>query len=354
MSKALIAMSGGVDSSVAANLTLEKGFECIGATMRLVEDDTACSKNAKTCCSLEDVEDARSVAYRLGIPFYVFDFTPEFKKYVIDNFVCAYERGATPNPCIECNRYMKFRVLLKRGMELGCDYLVTGHYVRIENENGRFYLKKARDQSKDQSYVLYMLTQNQLAHMLFPLGDMLKTGTRQIAEQMVFVNARKRDSQDICFVPDGDYASFIESYTQKTYPAGRFVDEQGNVLGEHKGFIRYTIGQRKGLNLSASKPLYVYKKDAESNTVVLTEGDRLYSTALEVADINWIAFDSPPDKLRAGVKIRYSQAEQPATVYPTGEKTARIEFDSPVRAISPGQSAVFYDGEYVLGGGIIV
>jgi tRNA-specific 2-thiouridylase len=354
MTKALIAMSGGVDSSVAAYLTLEKGFECIGATMRLVENDTACLKTAKTCCSLEDVEDARSVAYRLGIPFYVFDFTPEFKKYVIDRFVCAYECGATPNPCIECNRYMKFQVLLRRAIELGCDYLVTGHYARIENRDGRYYLLKARDPGKDQSYVLYMLTLNQLSHMLFPLGDLLKSETRQIAEKLGFVNARKRDSQDICFVPDGDYAAFIESYTQKKYPIGKFVDEQGNELGEHKGFIRYTIGQRKGLNISSSKPLYVKKKDAESNTVVLAENNRLYSTGLEVTDFNWIAFDTPPDKLRASVKIRYSQTEQPATIFATGEKTVRIEFDNSVRAISPGQSAVIYDGEYVLGGGTII
>lgn len=353
MTKALIAMSGGVDSSVAAHLTLEKGFECVGATMRLSEGDTSCSKKTKTCCSLEDVEDARSVAYRLGIPFYVFDFTPEFKKYVIDNFVCEYERGATPNPCIECNRHMKFRVLLRRAIELGCDYLVSGHYARIEKSGDRYLLKKARDLSKDQSYVLYMLSQNQLAHMLFPLGELYKSETRQIAESLGFVNARKRDSQDICFVPDGDYASFIENYTQKKYPPGKFIDDEGNVLGEHKGFIRYTIGQRKGLNISASKPLYVYKKDGESNTVVLGDAEKLYSTELDAADINWIAFDAPPESFKASVKIRYSQTEQPATVYPTGKNSARIVFDSPVRAAASGQSAVIYDGEYVLGGGII-
>ncbi|HHW24983.1 MAG TPA: tRNA 2-thiouridine(34) synthase MnmA [Bacillota bacterium] len=354
MTKALIAMSGGVDSSVAAYLTQQMGYDCIGATMRLVEGEVACSKNARTCCSLQDVEDARDVAYSLGIPFYVFEFTSEFKEYVIENFICSYERGKTPNPCIECNRHMKFRVLLRRAIELGCDYLVTGHYARIEKSGERYYLKKARDLSKDQSYVLYMLTQNQLARLLFPLGELYKAETRAIADRLGFVNAKKRDSQDICFVPDGDYAGFIESYRQKNYPPGKFTDTEGNVLGEHKGIIRYTVGQRKGLGVSASKPLYVYKIDPEANTVVLAEKDKLASDEIEIASVNWIAFDSPPEQLRASVKIRYSQAEQPATVFATGENTARIKLCAPVRAVTPGQSAVIYDGEYVLGGGIIV
>lgn len=237
--KALIAMSGGVDSSVAAYLAIESGLDCIGVTMKLFDNEDAGVSREKSCCSLEDTEYARGVAYRLGMPYYVFNFTADFKEQVMRRFVEAYERGATPNPCIDCNRYLKFDRLYRRAKELGCEYVVTGHYARIEEENGRFLLKKAVDPTKDQSYVLYSMTQDELRHTLFPLGGMTKTHTRELARKLGFYNADKPDSQDICFVPDGDYASFIRSFTGRDYPRGEFVDKSGNVLGEHRGLIGY-------------------------------------------------------------------------------------------------------------------
>lgn len=353
MKKALIAMSGGVDSSVAAYLMKEAGYDCIGATMKLFENEDAGIIKEKTCCSLDDVEDARSVASRLGMPYYVFNFTADFREKVINKFAESYECGATPNPCIDCNRYLKFERFFERGMNLECDYVVTGHYARIEEINGRFVLKKALDESKDQSYVLYSLTQRQLSHTLFPLGGMKKTETRAIAEENGFVNAQKKESQDICFVPDGDYAAAIKRFTGKTYPEGDFTDMEGNVLGRHKGIIKYTIGQRKGLGLALKKPMYVCRKDMENNRVMLGDNEDLFSKSLDVDDFNWILYDVPPAELRAKVKIRYHQAEQWATVVPSGEKSVHIEFDEPQRAITRGQAAVLYDGDIVIGGGTI-
>ena len=257
---ALIAMSGGVDSSVAAALMLEKGYQCIGVTMKLFQNEEIGIPRDHTCCSLEDVEDARSVAYSLGMPYYVFNFTEDFSRQVIDRFVKAYECGATPNPCIDCNRYMKFEKLYHRAKELHCDYVVTGHYARTayDEKSGRWQLKKGRNAAKDQSYVLCFMTQDQIAHTIFPLGEYEdKEEIREIAQQHGFINAHKHDSQDICFVQDGDYGRFIEQYTGKTYPPGPFVTEDGRVLGQHKGIIRYTIGQRKGLGLALPAPLYV-------------------------------------------------------------------------------------------------
>ena len=273
MDKVLIAMSGGVDSSVAAFLMKDQGCECIGATMKLFQNEDIGVKATKTCCSLEDVEDARSVAFRLGIPYYVFNFSDDFKGQVIDRFISAYERGATPNPCIDCNRYLKFERLYERARVFGCDAIVTGHYARIEQENGRWLLKKALDESKDQSYVLYSLTQEQLAHTRLPLGAIHKSETRRIAEEQGFYNADKPDSQDICFVPDGDYARFIARYTGHDCPAGDFVDEGGHVLGQHRGIVHYTVGQRKGLGIAADAPLYVKRIDTAENRVVLSGND---------------------------------------------------------------------------------
>ena len=247
MAKALIAMSGGVDSSVAAYIMKEEGFDCIGCTMKLYDNADAGVSRDKTCCSLDDVEDARSVAARLGMPYYVFNFSDDFREKIICKFIDSYERGRTPNPCIDCNRYMKFAKLCERARILGCDFIVTGHYARIYKEGEKYVLKKALDETKDQSYVLYNLTQDILAHTRFPLGEMKKSETREIAEKCGFINAKKPDSQDICFVPDGDYARVIELNTGKKYPPGDFVDKNGNVLGRHKGIIHYTIGQRKGL-----------------------------------------------------------------------------------------------------------
>lgn len=346
-------MSGGVDSSVAAYMMKEEGFECIGATMKLFENEDAGILREKTCCSLDDVEDARRVASRLGIPYYVFNFTADFREKVIDNFVRAYENGATPNPCIDCNRYLKFERFFGRAMELDCEYVVTGHYARIEEKNGRYVLLKAADELKDQSYVLYSLTQHQLAHTRFPLGNMHKAETRAIAEKNGFVNAQKKESQDICFVPDGDYAAAIKRFTGRIYPEGNFVDLDGNVLGTHKGIIKYTIGQRKGLGLALKQPMYVCRKDMERNSVVLGLNEDLFSRELDAYDFNWIAFERPDAPFRAKAKIRYRQQEQWATVTPAEESCVHIEFDEPQRAITSGQAVVLYDGDIVIGGGTI-
>ena len=347
-------MSGGVDSSVAAYLMKQRGFDCIGVTMKLFSNEEIGCSRAKTCCSLEDVEDARSVAYRLGIPYYVFNFTEDFGRQVIDRFVAAYENGATPNPCIDCNRYLKFERLYRRAAELGCDRVATGHYARIEKQGDRYLLKKASDESKDQSYVLYAMTQEQLAHTAFPCGALNKTQTRQIAEEQGFLNAEKPDSQDICFVPDGDYAAFIRRYTGKCYPDGPFVTTQGTIVGRHRGIIHYTVGQRKGLGVSSDRPLYVQSIDAAKNTVVLGEDRELFGTELNAVNFNWIAFETPPDVLRAKAKIRYRHREQWATVEVTGKNTVHLVFDAPQRAVTRGQAVVLYDGDTVLGGGEII
>jgi tRNA-specific 2-thiouridylase len=353
--KALIAMSGGVDSSVAAYLTQQAGFDCIGVTMRLYDNAPDETSDSNTCCALEDVEDARSVARRLGMPFYAFNFKADFRQKVIDRFVQCYECGLTPNPCIECNRHLKFDHLLRRGLELGCDYVVTGHYAQIrQDENtGRYILCKAADLSKDQSYVLYSLTQEQLAHTRFPLGGLSKQEARQIAEEQGFVNARKHDSQDICFVPDGDYAAFMERYTGKAYQPGDFLDLKGNVVGKHQGAVRYTLGQRKGLGLAMGAPVYVCAKDMEKNTVTVGPNEALFSTTLIAEDWNWFPFPALTEPLHITAKARYNQPPQPATVYPEANGAARVVFDAPQRALTPGQAVVLYDGDMVVGGGTI-
>lgn len=353
--KVIIAMSGGVDSSVAALLMRERGYTCIGATMKLFHNEDVGLCREHTCCSLEDVEDARSVAYALDMPYYVFNFSDRFKTDVIDRFVSAYEHGVTPNPCIDCNRYLKFDKLFQRMQELEYDDVVTGHYARIEYNpaSGRYELKKAADANKDQSYVLWSLTQEQLAHVQFPLGDMVKSEVRALAEAHGFINAKKHDSQDICFVRNGSYADFIEQYTGKTYPPGDFVDTRGRILGQHRGIIRYTIGQRKGLGLALSEPMYVKSVDPETNTVTLGTEQELYTRSLVATGINLIAVPTLSGVVRVKAKVRYRQPEQWATVTRTGADAFTVVFDEPQRAVTRGQSVVLYDGDLVLGGGII-
>lgn len=353
--KALIAMSGGVDSSVAAYLTQQAGFRCIGATMRLFSNTVLAPEEESTCCSLDDVEDARSVAFRLGMPFYVFNFQDDFRREVMDHFVCCYEQGGTPNPCVQCNRHLKFDRFLQRARELECDWVVTGHYARIRFDEAtqRWQLLKALDSAKDQSYFLYCLTQEQLSHIRFPLGELTKTQARQIAEEQNFINARKRDSQDICFVPDGDYMAFLRRYTGKDYPAGDFLDLSGKTVGRHSGAVAYTLGQRKGLGLAMGAPVYVCSKDMAANTVTVGPNEALFHRELLANDWFWFPFPALSQPLRVKAKARSRMSEQPATVYPDENGFARVVFDEPQRALTPGQAVVLYDGDMVVGGGTI-
>ncbi len=355
--KVMVAMSGGVDSSVAAVLLRDQGYDICGATLKLFSDEdvlTACSRT-RTCCSLEDVEDARSVCYKLGIEHFVFNFKETFQNEVIQKFKRTYEAGSTPNPCIDCNRYIKFSKLIQRAILMEKDYIATGHYAQIEFDkvSGRYLLKRALDLSKDQSYVLYVLSQHDLSRTLLPLGGMLKTEVRKIAEERDLINARKPDSQDICFVKDGDYAGFLENMMGVESKKGNFVDPEGNVIGRHKGIIHYTVGQRKGLGIAFGKPAYVVSKNKDFNTVTLGSNDDLYSKILKSSDLNMIAVEKLKSPMKATVKTRYSQEETEAVLHPEGEDSIIVEFKNKQRAITPGQAVVFYDGDIVIGGGTI-
>lgn len=354
--KALIAMSGGVDSSVAAFLMLEAGYECAGATMQLFHNEDAGIPREKSCCSLDDVTDAKTVASRLGMLHYVFNFSDAFRTHVMQRFADCYEKGETPNPCIDCNRFLKFEALVQRMHQMEMDYVVTGHYARTEfdEHSGRYLLKKGLDETKDQSYVLYALTQEQLRHVRFPLGTFRKTEIRDIAEQNGFVNAHKKDSQDICFVPDGDYAAFLERFAGRTYPEGDFTDTKGNILGSHKGIIHYTVGQRRGLGISAGHPLYVCGILPEENRVVLGEKAELFSDTLIAEDVNLISVPALNEPMRVSAKIRYRHPEQPACAWIEADGRLHVKFDEPQRAITPGQAVVLYQEDVVVGGGTIV
>ena len=352
--KALIAMSGGVDSSAAACLTLRAGYDCMGATMKLF-DNSILHTGESACCSLDDVEDARSVARRLNMPFHVINAKEAFRSCVIDPFIHSYESGETPNPCICCNRHLKFDFFLERAKILGCEYIVTGHYARIrfDEASGRWQLLKAVDSAKDQSYVLYCLSQQQLAHTLLPLGNLTKEKARAIAEEQGFLNARKRDSQDICFVPDGDYVAFMEHYTGKQYAPGDFLDLSGKTIGTHRGAVCYTLGQRKGLGLAMGQPVYVCGKDMRSNTVTVGPNEALFATTLLARDFNWVSIAGITGPTAVTARARYNQKEQPATVYPEEDGLVRVVFDQPQRAMTPGQAVVLYQGDLVIGGGTI-
>lgn len=335
--KALVAMSGGVDSSVCAYLAKKAGYECIGVTMKLCQKDI----------NSTDAKDAARVCASLGMEHITADCTEEFKNKVIENFISQYEAGATPNPCIVCNRHLKFGFLMDMAERLGCDKLVTGHYARTENG----MLLKAKDIKKDQSYVLYPIERSKLLRVYFPLGDYTKEEVRSIAAEQGFVTARKSDSQDICFVPDGDYASVISQYTNRTYPIGNFVDTAGNILGEHNGIIRYTVGQRKGLGIAFGKPMYVMGKNTQRNEVILCSNEELFSRELTATDFNiLVPFGG---SIKAKAKVRYNQTEQDAEIIRLEDGRAKVIFDTPQRAIARGQSVVVYDGEVVVGGGII-
>ncbi|MDR1617397.1 MAG: tRNA 2-thiouridine(34) synthase MnmA [Syntrophomonadaceae bacterium] len=354
--RVLIAMSGGVDSSTAAMLLIQQGFECAGAMMKLFENYDVGVCSDKSCCSLDDAEDARTIALKLGIPFYIFNFAAEFKKQVMEPFVSYYLNGKTPNPCIECNRHLKFENFLTRASLMGYDYMATGHYARITQDpiSKRYLLKKGVDAYKDQSYVLYSMQQEQLAHTLFPLGELRKEQVRELAYNNNFINYHKQDSQDICFVRDGNYANFIETYTGQLLKKGRFTDTSGHNLGEHKGIGHYTVGQRKGLGLAMPFPVYVCSINAETNTVTVGQERELYSKILTAGNINLIPLPHIDTSLRVKAKLRYKHQEQPATVRQLDADLIRVEFDQPQRAITKGQAVVLYDEDLVIGGGTIL
>jgi tRNA-specific 2-thiouridylase len=358
--KILAAMSGGVDSSVAAELLKRDGHEVTGAMMKLFTDDaigeilSASANASRACCTLSDADDARAVANLLDIPFYVFNYTEAFAATVMERFISAYNNGITPNPCIDCNRYMKFEKFLHRADELECDAIATGHYARISQDaGGRFLLKTGIDATKDQSYVLYTMTKKQLSRTIFPLGEMQKEEVRAIAKAKNLATAKKRDSQDICFAPDGDYVGFILRHTKKTPAKGNFVNSLGEVLGEHKGIINYTIGQRKGLGITAPEPLFVTRMNPRENTITVGVSEELFSKTLDACALNLIATEKIDSALKVQAKIRYAHTRQDAVIRQTDDDRLHVEFATPQRAITPGQAVVFYDGDIVVGGGTI-
>lgn len=354
--KVVVGMSGGVDSSVAAYLLKEQGYDVIGVTMQIWQDEEeAVQEENGGCCGLSAVDDARRVAAALEIPYYVMNFKKEFKENVMDYFVTEYLRGRTPNPCIACNRYVKWEALLKRSMDIGADYIATGHYARvIELPNGRYALQKSATTAKDQTYALYNLTQHQLSHTLMPVGEYTKEEIREIAEKIGLRTANKPDSQEICFIPDNDYAGFIDREAKgQVPPVGNFVTADGVILGQHKGITHYTIGQRKGLNLAMGRPVFVTEIRPDTNEVVIGEAEDVFGTMVTANRLNFMSVEDIKDEMRVTAKIRYSHKGAPCIVRRIGEDMVECHFEEPVRAITPGQAVVFYDGDIVVGGGTI-
>ena len=354
--KVVVGMSGGVDSSVAAYLLKEQGYDVIGVTMQIWQDEErAVEEENGGCCGLSAVDDARRVAAALDIPYYVMNFKKEFKENVIDYFIDEYLHGRTPNPCIACNRYVKWESLLKRSMDIGADYIATGHYARIEQlPNGRYSLKRSATLAKDQTYALYNLTQEQLARTLMPVGEYSKDEVREMAEKINLRVANKPDSQDICFVPDGDYAGFIERTLDAELPTGNFVTLDGKVLGKHKGIMHYTVGQRKGLGLALGYPAFVIEIRPETNEVVIGTNEDSMSNYVRANKLNLMSIPDLTEPMRVFAKIRYNHKGAWCTIEKTGEDEILCTFEEPQRAITPGQAVVFYDGDYVLGGGTII
>ncbi len=354
--KVMVAMSGGVDSAVTAAILQEEGYEVVGATIKLFSrEEGSCQSKGRSCCSLADVEDARSVATKLGIAHYVFNFTEEFRRDVMERFASGYAKGETPNPCIDCNRYIKFGKLMERAKELDVEYIATGHYANIEREeiSGKYLLKKAQDREKDQTYVLYAMGQAELRKTLFPLGPYRKDEVRKIAASRGFINAEKRDSQDICFIPNGKYGEFLENAFHFAIKPGEIVDVDGQVLGMHRGLFLYTIGQRKGLGIGVGVPLYVIGMDRETNRLIVGNKAALNRGGLMAGDIHWISGEAPKSPLKVEVKIRYGRETIPSTLYSIREQQVFISFAAPCRMTAPGQAVVFYDGDTVIGGGTI-
>ncbi|WP_343250314.1 tRNA 2-thiouridine(34) synthase MnmA [Diplocloster hominis] len=356
--KVVVGMSGGVDSSVAAYLLKEQGYEVIGVTMQIwQEEDRDIQEENGGCCGLSAVDDARRVAQSLGIPYYVMNFRSEFQKHVIDYFAEEYTRGRTPNPCIACNRYVKWESLLKRSLDIGADYIATGHYARITRlPNGRYAICRSATAAKDQTYALYNLTQQQLAHTLMPVGEYTKEEIRDIAQKIGLRVAAKPDSQEICFVPDQDYAGFIEEYTGTKFPPGNFVTKDGEIIGRHAGIIHYTVGQRKGLGIAMGHPVFVTEIRPETNEVVIGESGDVFSATLTADHLNFMSVPGMEngEELEVTGKIRYSHKGAPCRIKKTDDDRIRCTFADPQRAITPGQAVVFYDGDCVLGGGTIL
>ena len=355
--KVLVAMSGGVDSSVAAKLLCDAGNECVGCTMKLFDGFGSAGPEERTCCSLEDAEDARRVAFSLGMEHFVFNFSEDFRSRIIDRFIDSYQRGLTPNPCIDCNRYMKFGTLYERAKTLGCEYVVTGHYARIAQSSERYFLQKGIDTQKDQTYFLWKLTSEQLGRTIFPLGELTKPEVRRIAAEHGFVKlSQKKESEEICFVTDDDYRHFLQSEVsdlQERMPVGEFVTTDGKIVGKHQGLYNYTVGQRKGLGIALGEPAYVVALQPDTNRVVLGRREDLQHTRCVVSDLNLTKCPDFEDGMHVTCRSRYRSAGTSARLYHLEDEKVEVVFEEPVFAITPGQSAVFYDGDDLLGGGII-